>query len=87
MAIKSDFLNIVLRYNGLFFKEVIKDFLFVVSKITAASVTVFSKFYFDDIFDATRSGGHNDDSVCQEYGFLDIMCNHDHGIMELLADL
>ena len=57
-------LNIIFRCICFLFKEVIKNFLFIISKVCTSPVSVFTKFYFNHIFDASRSCGHYHDTVC-----------------------
>lgn len=57
-------LDIVFWCNCFFFKEIIKDFLFIMCEVCASTVSVFSKLYLDYIFDSSRSCGHNHDTIC-----------------------
>lgn len=57
-------LDIVFWCICFLFKEVIKNFLFIISKVCTSPVSVFTKFYFNYIFNASRSCGHYHDTVC-----------------------
>lgn len=57
-------LNIIFRCICFLFKEVIKNFLFIIRKVCTSPVSVFTKFYFNYIFNASRSCGHYHDTVC-----------------------